>query len=226
MKINLLYTRQSKFEVQNWILNWKDSVILLWHGLWCWGLEEVGNACTNNLLRRGPAGMGKDGNQHSHQTSADSTHLWNLHQWPCWHWATFQVTSHNYSICSSGKGLWGWGKRGVQRQPPGATWVHKNESVSLLSYPEKFMHNPSPQLSLLLLPPTPFTGILAEMQTLHLLLNMPFWIMLKRTILLLFACPPLCSLNSYQKPLSSPYVLVPTQFVYILSRPWVWRDES
>lgn len=35
----------------------------------------MGNGCTNKLLRGAPAGTGMDGNQHSHQTSADSKHV-------------------------------------------------------------------------------------------------------------------------------------------------------
>lgn len=52
-------------EVQSWLLNWKDSITLLWHGLWWWGLEEVRNGCTNDVLRGDHAGMNVDGNQQS-----------------------------------------------------------------------------------------------------------------------------------------------------------------
>lgn len=86
----------------------KDSIIPPCDGLWWWRLEEVGNGRAKNLLGAGSPGVGMDGNQCSHQTSAACKHLWNWCQWvPCWCWATFQGTSHSYSICSSDRGWWG-----------------------------------------------------------------------------------------------------------------------
>lgn len=150
MKINLLYTRQSEFEMQSWILNWKDSIILLWHGLWWWGLEEVRNGCTNNLLRGDPAGTGMDGNQRSHQTAADSKHIWSLCQWPsCW---------HILGDISQLQHLFKW-QRFVELSK---MWCPEiilrgnivTQKIKAFAFqPRKLMHDSSPQCSLPLLPP-------------------------------------------------------------------------
>lgn len=85
--------------------HWKDSIIPPCRWLRWWRLKEVGN------------GQPAQGRSSRHRYGWKSTLSPNIccQQTPLkpvsvsilWCWATFQVTSHNYSMCSSGKGWWG-----------------------------------------------------------------------------------------------------------------------
>lgn len=112
----ILYTMQSKFEVQSWILNWKDSIILLWQSSgdekWMRWEMDVQITCR-------------------HRCGWKSKLSPNI----CWQQTRLKPVPVTFVLALShipgdisqlqhllsGKGLRGWAKCDVQKQPSGAT---------------------------------------------------------------------------------------------------------